>query len=124
MGEVQLTRLVGRHEQFPAGDQYIVFKQNTRSTDFEGFDLSKTRVGGSDYFRFLVASASGQGAQSPFQQHHQHRRMVSRGGGAGLNFLQLYVNGSFAAADQRDVRAELRHAATLLWALGPTRVGS
>jgi hypothetical protein len=27
----------------PAGDQYIVFRQNTRNSDFEGFDLSKTR---------------------------------------------------------------------------------
>src|SRR4029077_15464141 len=40
----------------PAGDQYIVFKQNTRSGDFEGFDLSKTRTGGNDVFRFLVTS--------------------------------------------------------------------
>src|SRR4051812_22142231 len=43
----------------PAGDQYIVFKQNTRSGDFEGFDLSKTRRSGSDVFRFLVTSAAG-----------------------------------------------------------------
>src|SRR5436305_9241775 len=28
----------------PAGDQYIVFKQNTRSSDFEGIDLGKTRI--------------------------------------------------------------------------------
>src|SRR4029077_15869755 len=34
----------------PAGDQYIIFRQNTRSTDFEAFDLSKTRVGASDVF--------------------------------------------------------------------------
>src|SRR3954471_1042177 len=47
----------------PAGDQYIVFHQNTRSTDFEGFDLSKTRVGSSDVFRFLISSASGQTAE-------------------------------------------------------------
>src|SRR5262245_13947461 len=47
----------------PAGDQYIVFQQNQRSSDFEGFDLSKTRVAGGDVFRFLVASASGQFAE-------------------------------------------------------------
>src|SRR6267378_1229271 len=47
----------------PAGDQYIVFRQNTRSSDFEGFDLSKTRVGSNDFFRFLISSASGQTAQ-------------------------------------------------------------
>src|SRR2546430_9297113 len=47
----------------PAGDQYIVFKQNTRSGDFEGFDLSKTRRAGTDVFRFLVTSTAGQTAQ-------------------------------------------------------------
>src|SRR5262249_44326855 len=47
----------------PPGDQYIVFKQNTRSAGFEGFDLSKTRVGSNDFFRFLVTSASGQEAE-------------------------------------------------------------
>jgi len=26
------------------GDQYLVFKQNSRYGNFEGFDLSKTRV--------------------------------------------------------------------------------
>src|SRR5438477_3006592 len=43
----------------PPGDQYIVFKQNSRSGGFEGFDLSKTRVGTSDVFRFMATSASG-----------------------------------------------------------------
>src|SRR2546426_180955 len=47
----------------PAGDQYIVFKQNSRPSNFEGFDLSKTRVGSSDVFCFLVTSASGQEAE-------------------------------------------------------------
>src|SRR5947207_5883723 len=46
----------------PAGDQYIVFKQNSRSSDFEGFDLGKTRSG-SDVFRFVVSSSAGQAAQ-------------------------------------------------------------
>src|SRR4030095_517613 len=34
----------------PAGEQYIVFKQNSHNSNFEGFDLSKTRAG-SDFFR-------------------------------------------------------------------------
>src|SRR5262245_56890016 len=37
----------------PPGDQYIVFKQNSLSGNFEGFDLSKTRFGSNDVFRFL-----------------------------------------------------------------------
>jgi hypothetical protein len=43
----------------PPGDQYIVFKQNSRTGDFEGYDLSKTRVGSTDVFRFLVTSSAG-----------------------------------------------------------------
>ena len=78
----------------PAGDQYIVFKQNTRSTDFEGFDLSKTRVGGSDYFRFLVASASGQGAQVLSSSTISTGVWYHVAAVRGSNFLQLYVNGS------------------------------
>ena len=77
----------------PAGDQYIVFKQNTRSSNFEGFDLSKTRVAGSDYFRFLVTSASGQTALI------RSSSIISTGvwyhvaAMRGSNFTQLYVNG-------------------------------
>jgi len=50
----------------PAGDQYIVFRQNTRSTDFEGFDLSKTRVG------------QRPGCRDSLFYHHQHWTLVSR----------------------------------------------
>jgi len=76
-----------------AGDQYIVFKQNTRSTDFEGFDLSKSRVSGTDYFRFLVVSASGQiallrSATAVSTGVWYHVAAVR-----GPTFMQLYVNG-------------------------------
>src|SRR5207237_8398630 len=47
----------------PAGEQYIVFKQNTRSSNFEGFEVGKERVGGRDFFNFIVSSASGQFAE-------------------------------------------------------------
>ena len=77
----------------PAGDQYLVFRQNTRSSDFEGFDLSKTRIGGSDVFRFLLASASGQtvlirSATTISTGAWYHVAAVR-----GSNFVQLYVNG-------------------------------
>ena len=42
----------------PAGDQYIVFKQNSLGGNFEGFDLSKTRTG-NDFFRFMVSFSKG-----------------------------------------------------------------
>ena len=77
----------------PPGDQYIVFKQNTRSSAFEGFDLSKTRVAGGDVFRFLVSSATAQAAEI------HSSTLVATGvwyhvaGVRGSNFTQIYVNG-------------------------------
>jgi hypothetical protein len=77
----------------PAGDQYIVFKQNSRTGDFEGFDLGKTRVAGSDYFRFIVVSATDQGA------YLRSATVVTNGvwyhvaAVRGPTFTQLYVNG-------------------------------
>src|SRR5262249_51202137 len=41
-----------------AGQQYIVFKQNTRSSDFEGIYLGKERRGAIDIFAFGVTSAT------------------------------------------------------------------
>ena len=54
----------------PPGDQYIVFKQNTRSGDFEGFDLSKTRVAGGDV-RAVVGD--------PFLNANDNWNVVPRG---------------------------------------------
>ena len=77
----------------PAGDQYMVFKQNTRSGDFEGFDLGKTRIAGSDYFQFIVSSASGQSA------HLESATAVNTGVWYHVaavrdpSFIRLYVNG-------------------------------
>src|SRR6266850_283483 len=77
----------------PAGDQYIFLKQNTRSADFEGIDLSKTRIAGLDRFRFLVSSATGQFAEM------ESATVISTGvwyhvaAVRGSNFTQLFVNG-------------------------------
>src|SRR2546421_9140202 len=45
-----------------ASQQYLVFKQNSRSGGFEGFDLSKDRSGErlNDVFAFRLTSSSGQ----------------------------------------------------------------
>jgi alpha-tubulin suppressor-like RCC1 family protein len=75
------------------GVQNIIFKQNTQSSSFEGFDLGKTRVSGSDYFRFIVSSGSGQTATI------RSSTIISTGvwyhvaAVRGPNFTQLYVNG-------------------------------
>src|SRR5262249_21151791 len=77
----------------PAGDQYIVFKQNSRGPGFEGFDLSKTRIGTTDFFRFMVTSVSDQQAEiessTPLTSNVWYHVAAVR----GSNFLQLYVNG-------------------------------
>jgi alpha-tubulin suppressor-like RCC1 family protein len=77
----------------PAGDQYIIFRQNTRSTDFEGFDLSKTRVGASDVFRFLVSSATAQTAEIRSSTTISTGIWYHVAAVRGSNFTQLYVNG-------------------------------
>src|SRR5262249_54963573 len=77
----------------PPGDQYIVFKQNTRSAGFEGFDLSKTRVGSNDFFRFLVTSASGQEAELHSATVLSTGVWYHVAGVRGSSLLQLYVNG-------------------------------
>jgi hypothetical protein len=76
-----------------AGDQYIVFKQNTRNGDFEGFDLSKTRVAGGDVFRFLVSSATAQLAEIHSSTLLSTGVWYHVAGVRGSNFTQIYVNG-------------------------------
>jgi hypothetical protein len=77
----------------PPGDQYIAFKQNSKSSDFEGFDLGKTRIAGNDYFQFIVSSAIGEVA------HLESVTTVSAGVWYHVaavrdpNFIRLFVNG-------------------------------
>jgi Leucine-rich repeat (LRR) protein len=77
----------------PAGSQYIVFKQNSRSASFEGFELGKVRSGSSDTFTFVVTSSAGLSA------FVNSSTLVNTGvwyhvaGVRGTNFLQIYVNG-------------------------------
>ncbi len=75
------------------GQQYIVFKQNTRTANFEGYELGKWRTGGQDLFVFRVCSSSGTSAEvfsttlvTAGVWYH-----VAAIRGPGL--VQLYVNG-------------------------------
>jgi hypothetical protein len=77
----------------PAGDQYLVFKQNSRSSDFEGFDLRKMRVSGGDVFTLVVGSAAGQSAQATSSTSISPGVWYHVAAVRGSNFLQLYVNG-------------------------------
>jgi hypothetical protein len=77
----------------PAGDQYLVFKQNSRTYQFEGYSLAKFRLANVDLFQFGVGSASGQ------EVFLQSVSVISTGvwyhvaAVRGSNFMQLYVNG-------------------------------
>lgn len=77
----------------PAGDQYLVFKQNTRSSDFEGFDLSKHRVAGGDVFRFLVSPAAGNAVEIDSTTLLSTGVWYHVAAVRGSNFTQIYVNG-------------------------------
>jgi hypothetical protein len=75
------------------GQQYIVFKQNTRNGNFEGFALSKSRLTGGDAFNFAVTSASGQAVDVSSTSLVTTGVWYHVAGVRGSNFLQIYVNG-------------------------------
>ena len=77
----------------PAGSQYIVFKQNSQSGNFEGIDLSKTRTTGGDFFQFLVTSASAQSVSVNSTTAISTGVWYHVAAVRGTNFLQLSVNG-------------------------------
>ncbi|HWI58095.1 MAG TPA: immunoglobulin domain-containing protein, partial [Bacillota bacterium] len=77
----------------PAGQQYIVFKQNTRNSYFEGIYLGKERRTGGDVFSFGVSSASGQFVGIDSSPIIATGVWYHVAGVRGPNFLQLYLNG-------------------------------
>ncbi len=81
----------------PAGDQYLVFKQNSQTYNFEGFDLSKTRVTGGDVFRFLITSATAQSVQINSTTFLTTNVWYHVAAVRGSNFTQIYVNGQLQA---------------------------
>jgi hypothetical protein len=81
----------------PAGDQYIVFKQNSRAGDFEGFDLSKTRFNNGDGFRFLVTSSGGVSVEVDSITRVTTGTWYHVAAVRGPNFTQIYVNGHLEA---------------------------
>ena len=78
------------------GAQYIVFKQNTRNSVFEGYNLSKHRYA-TDIFVFEVSSAGGTAIQLNSLTAVTSNVWYHVAGVRGSNFLQLYVNGVLEA---------------------------
>ncbi len=80
----------------PDGQQYIVFKQNSRSVaqgNFEGFWLGKYRSGSSDYLLFAVSSATGTYVSVTNTTPVQTNVWYHIAGVRGSNFIRLHVNG-------------------------------
>jgi hypothetical protein len=83
------------------GQDYIVFKQNSRSSYFEGIALEKDRyppnVGTNDTFCWETSSSSGQLAFLESVTVIKTNVWYFVVGVRGSNFLQLYVNGKLEA---------------------------
>jgi internalin A len=77
----------------PAGDQYIVFKQNSQTYNFEGYSLEKYRIASGDAFMFTVGSASGQEVALLSKTLISTSVWYHVAAVRGSNFMQLYVNG-------------------------------
>jgi hypothetical protein len=77
----------------PAGQQYIIFKQNSQANNFEGFALTKERNKSSDNFQFEVTAASGTTAAAVSGTAVATNVWYHVAGVRGSNYLQLYVNG-------------------------------
>jgi hypothetical protein len=75
------------------GEQYLIFKQNSRVSAFEGFFLGKGRTGNSDRFEFVVSSATGQSADIVSTTTIAAGVWYHVAGVRGSNSIQLYVNG-------------------------------
>jgi len=84
------------------GDQYVVFKQNSRTNNFEGFDLRKIRVDGTDIFKFAVTSASAQVAELHATNVVATGVWYHVAGVRGSNYTQLYVNGQLEGQTNAD----------------------
>lgn len=82
------------------GHQYIVFKQNTQTGNFEGFGLGKDRLPyvnpNGDCFYFIVSSASGDSAEVDSVSTATTNVWYHLAGVRGSNYIQLYINGQFA----------------------------
>ena len=81
----------------PAGQQYIVFKQNSRTSNFEGYFLGKERTTGGDFFVFGVSSSSGQGVDANSPAMIATNVWYHIAGVRGPNYIQLYVNGQLVS---------------------------
>jgi hypothetical protein len=77
----------------PQGNAYLVFKQNTRSSTFEGINLAKHRVAAGEIIVWEVSSAAGVPVQIDSVSLVVTGVWYHVVGVRGSNFTQLYING-------------------------------
>src|SRR3954468_24880229 len=75
------------------GQQYIIFKRNSRTANFEGYDLGKSRPSGVDRFHFTVSSSAGAIAEVFSTTVVTTNVWYHVAGVRGSNFVQIFVNG-------------------------------
>ena len=78
----------------PAGEQYMVFKQNTRNGNFEGYYLGKTRISGQDHFTFQVSSSGGTTIELDSVTSVATNTWYHVAAVRGPSSMQLYINGA------------------------------
>jgi hypothetical protein len=81
----------------PPGQQYLVFKKNTRVSNHEGYALTKTRLADGDHLQFGVSSAAGVVAEATSTTLVATGVWYHVAGVRGPNFIQVYVNGVLEA---------------------------
>ena len=86
----------------PIGHQLLIFKQNSRSNEISGFELSKTRPAEQDLFTFVVTSATGQSATLTSTSSISINTWYHLAAIGGANFSQLFVNGQLEAQTNVD----------------------
>jgi hypothetical protein len=77
----------------PAGEQYIVFKQNSAMYYFDGYALEKHRTASGDAFMFTVGSGAGPEESLLSATLISTSLWYHVAAVRGSNYMQLYVNG-------------------------------
>ena len=107
-----------------AGQQYIIFKQNTKSSNFEGYSLNKARGGSGDYFAFVISSSVRSGSKGQFGAWDSNECVVSRGWGARDQLRSALCERPTGGPGQHYFCAGLRHHAAVPGHLRSILLGS